>query len=232
MTFPISLRPTVALPLQASKWQKLPMLIEVDEMRSLFSFLEHFWIVQVSGLISFGQEVISQESFLEVYCHYITSLQRGENPSDSRVRPYFSAILTNFSQALYAVKVKDQQCLIKVHQPVIQMQAYRFGYSSVDDTFRSMALGYDSIPWGIQFSYPNLYQNDNLQILKVKEGPQFPNTSLFKKLQHWTRINTIATPFEIKGKRVNIPMRLGKKCLNWINQAYPQLQAKGLRIAI
>jgi hypothetical protein len=48
-------------------------------------------------------------------------------------------------------------------------------------------------------------------------------------MQQWVRSHTIATPFEVEGKKVNVPIRLGKECLSRIN-SHPQLQAKGLRV--
>ena len=229
MNASIPFHPSIGSSLQASKWQKCLVLMDVNEMEALFASLEKFWIVQISGVIPIGQEIISQKAFLEVYQHYIDAIKRGENPNDPRVRPYFSAVFTTSLEALYAVKVNEEQCLVKVRQPVVQLQAHRFDYSSADGTFRSMVMGYDSIQWGIQYSYPHLYQDENFQVLTVRDGPQFPNTSLFKNLQKWVRSHTIATPFEVDGKRVNVPIRLGKQCLCWINTHF-QLQAKGLRV--
>lgn len=213
----IPLRSAVSSPFQASKWQKSPLLIDVDEMRALLAALGQFWIVQISGVIPIGQEIIAHETFLEVYYHYIHALKKGENAADPRVRLYFSTVFTTFLEALYAVQVNEKHYLVKVQQPVLQLQAHRFDYSSVDGTFRSMVMGTNAIPWGIQFSYPHLYQDENLQVLTVREGVQFPNTVLFKRLQQWVRANTIATPFEVEGKRINVPIRLGKQCLSWIN---------------
>ncbi len=227
----IPFRQAVHTSLQASKWQKSPLLLDVEEMEDLLKVLGNFWIVQISGLISIGQEIINRESFLDLYRHYINALKQGEVPSDIRLRAYFSSVLTNFLEALYAVQVNESQCLVKIQQPVIQLQAHRFDYSFVDRTFRSMVFGQDSVQWGIQFSYPHLYQDENLQVMTVKESPQFPNTALFKRLQQWTRAHTIATPFEVAGKRINVPIRLGKQCLSWINH-HPQLQAKGLRVLV
>ena len=178
-----------------------------------------------------GQEIISQKAFLDVYQHYIDAIKKGENPTDPRVRPYFSAVFTTSLESLYAVKVNEDKCLVKVQQPVVQLQAHRFDYSLADGTFRSMVMGSDSIQWGIQYSYPHLYQDENFQVLTVRDGPQFPNTSLFKKLQQWVRSQTIATPFEVDGKRVNVPIRLGKQCLSWINTHF-QLRAKALRVVV
>lgn len=229
MTFSIPVRPAVGSSLQASKWQQIPVLIDENEMEALLSELGQFWIVRTSGVIPEGEEVISQGDFLHAYEHYIHALKKGEITQDPRIRLYFSAVWTTFPEALYRVMLNNNQGLVKVVQPVIQLQAHRFDYSFADQTFRSMVMGYDSVSWGIQFSYPHLYQDDDLNVLKVKETSQFPNTALFKKLQQWVRNHTIATPFEVEGKKVNVPIRLGKKCLQWIND-HPQLQAKGLRV--
>ncbi len=217
--------------LQASKWQKIPVLLDDEEMRALFHALGTFWIVQVSGLIPNGQEIIPQDAFLDVYHHYLSALKQGETPQDPRLRAYFSSVLTVDLEALYAVQVKPDQRLVKVEKPVIQLQAHRFDYSLADQTFRSMVMGADSIQWGIQFAYPHLYQDTQLHVMTVRENEQFPNTALFKRLQRWMREQTIATPFEVNGKRTNVPIRLGKQCLSWIN-THPQFVAKGLSIKV
>jgi hypothetical protein len=227
MSVSIPLRSKIGSSLQASKWQTSALLIDVNEMEELLIALGEFWIVQVSGLIPIGEEIVNREAFLEVYSHYIQALKKGENPSDLRLRSYFSTVWTTFLEALYAVKMNEKQCLVKVQQPVVQLQAHRFDYSVADHTFRSMVMGYDSVSWGIQFSYPHLYQDENLQVLTVREGAQFPNTALFKRLQQWVRSHTIPSTFQVAGKKVNVPIRLGKKCLSWIHQ-HPHLQAKGL----
>lgn len=229
MTSSIPLRSAVGYSLQASKWQKLPILIDVSEMRSLLNTMGQFWMVQTSGLIDLENEIISEKAFLEVYEHYIFCLKHGEEIRDPRIRPYFSSIWTTFLDAVYAVKVNEKQCLVKVQRPIIQLQAHRFDYTTADGSFRSMVMGQNSISWGIQFSYPHLYQDENLQVLTVRENLEFPNTALFKKMQQWVRSHTIATPFEVEGKRINVPIRLGKECLQWIN-SHPQLQAKNLRV--
>lgn len=226
----IPLRSVVAPPFQASKWVKYPLLIDGDEMEQLLTALKEFWIVQTSGLISIGQEIVPHPSFLEAYRQYITALQQGELTA-FRPHPYFSSILTTSLDALYKVKINDNQCLVKVQSPVIQLQSHRFDYSHADQTFRSMALGYESIQWGIQFAYPHLYQDENLEIFSAKDLLRFPNTTLFKQLQQWIRAYTITTSFEVEGKRVNVPIRLGKQCLSWVNR-HPQLQSKGLRVIV
>ena len=94
-----------------------------------------------------------------------------------------------------------------------------------------MTFGINSIQWGIQFSFPYLFQNVNMEVIKVREGALFPNASLFKQIQKWMRYHTSPTTFEVEGKEINVPIRLGNKCKTWIN-FHPQLAAKGLRVII
>lgn len=225
----LPLRTSVGATLQASKWQQSPVLVDASEMKELIEFLGQFWIVQISGVIPLGQEIIPPETFLEVYSDYIEGLKQGTFSKDPRLRSCFSSIWTTTLETLYAVPINQEQCLVKIFEPVIQLQPHRFDYSAADGKFRSMVLGMDSIHWGLQFSYPHLYQDERLQVHTVREGSQFPNTALFKKLQQWVRAHTIATPIEVEGRRVNVPIRLGKKCMSWINH-HPQLCLKGLRV--
>lgn len=216
--------------LQASKWQQCPVLLDIDEMKDLIEELKNFWMVRTGGLISSGDEVISKAFFLEMYDLYITALKNGMIPDDSRFRSCFSCIWTGLIEAVYAVKIKPGYRLVKTELPVIQLQTHRFAYSTADQKFRSMVLG-ESIEWGIQFSFPSLYQDANFRVYTVKEGAQFPNAGLFKILQRRIRETTIATPFEVDGKLVNVPIRIGKQCLKWIH-LHPQLSLKKIRVRV
>lgn len=224
---PLSVRLKAAPPLQASKWLKCPVLLDLDEMKDLLQTLGDFWIFMVSGVLRSTEGEITQAEFLTEYGRYIDTLKEGKFPDEQQTRPYFSTVFTTTIDALYEVVLPNQQKLIRVERPVIQLQSHRFDYSPVDGKFRSMVLGQNSIQWGIQFSYPQLFQDAACQVKQVRESEEFPNTLLFKRMQKWVRDHTTATPFLVENKRINVPIRLGKKCFSWINQ-HPQLNAKGL----
>jgi len=63
----------------------------------------------------------------------------------------------------------------------------------------------------------------------VRESSEFPNTALYRSVQRWMRAHTIPTPFHVNGKKINVPMRLGKKCLPWISE-HCQLKEKGIKV--
>lgn len=205
-------------PLQASKWLKSPILIDTEEMASLFDALGDFSLYTAGAVTSKGQGEISRSAFLDLYHDYILALREGREPDLNACRQPFSSIITATDDALYILPVEEERQLIRVRDPVIQMQMHTMAFTQ--GKFQSMVLGKQAISWGIQFSYPQLVQRES-RILKVDET--FPNTALFRALQKWVRSHTLPTPFVVDSVTINASQRLGKNCLSWINN-HPHLR--------
>ena len=228
---PLSIRSHMGRPMQASKWLNAPLLLDTDEMQKLILDLGDFWIFKVQGVINKDQESLSTEQFLNCYSDYIKGLKQGRFEESPYMKSVFSSVWTTSLDALYSIPVREDQQLIKIDKPVIQLQSNRLTFSKSDGKFRSMTFGPGSIHWGIQFSYPQIYQDAAYRVLSVKETPEFPNTLLFKNLQRWVRENTVPTPFLVEEQKTNVPIRLGKNCFSWINN-HPHLIANHLRVEV
>lgn len=216
-------------PMQASKWLSVALLIDAVEMEELFAALGEFYIFFISCITDEGKGEISKTAFLKKYSDYILDLKKGLIPDEKEYRHFFSSVFTISPENVYAITLEDDQQLIRVAKPVVQLQAHKIGYSHADEKFRSRTFGSDTLCWGIQFSFPQLYQdNKTHEIFQVK-GSDFPNSELFHKIQKWVRHHTAPTPFIVNGKQVNVPMRLGKKCFDWIHQ-HPQLIEKNIYV--
>lgn len=214
-----------------SKWLQHQVLLDKEEMRALFQELSPFFIYCASEPVTSDTAVITPDEFLTAYDTYIDTLVSGTISDDRALRRLFSAVLTTTPEALYAMPVSNQKYLIKLRKPVIQMQAHSFYHSTLDGKYHSMVLSPESISWGIQFSYPQIFQDPKTKLcVKVESSEDFPNTMLFMRLAKWIRHNTLPTPFVHNGQRTNVSMRIGKQALNWIDR-HPQLQAKGLIVA-
>jgi hypothetical protein len=101
----------------------------------------------------------------------------------------------------------------------------------LDGKFHSIAQGKETITWGLQFSYPQVFQDPKSKSFsKVTNTLEFPNTALFLAQQKWMRQNTLPTPLIVQGKKINLPVRLGKRCFSWIEK-HPHLIEKGFQIA-
>ncbi len=218
--------------LQVSKWLKYQVLLDVDEMEDLLSALDPFSIYVVSEPVEEQKSCLEKSDFLNAYALYIAALKEGRTIDERPLRPYFSSIFSTSSSLLYALRLSPQKVLIKPLKPVLQLQLHHFFASELDGKFYPMALSDASTSWGIQFSYPQLYQDPKTQeIKKVTSTPDFPNTALFIKLVKWIRAHTMPTPFLFQGKKSYSPIRIGKQCLDWIEN-HPGLSERGIKVVV
>lgn len=213
---------------QAAKWLQLQTLLDPQEMQILFQELGDFSIFITGSLQSRGNSSLSAQDFLSVYTRYIQQLQSGTIPSLKEFQQVFASVFTKDTSCVRVKELDKDREMVQVVRPVVQLQMHQMGYSPLDGKFRSMVRGKESIAWGVQFSYPQLFQDPETGgIEKVDE--RYPNTELFRTLQKWMRKNTIPTPFIVDDQKVNVPIRLGKMCFGWIN-SHPQLG--NLRVAV
>ena len=206
---------------QGSKWLKLQVLCDGEELRGLFEQIAPFWIFPLTGVVD-GQPIL-QERFLSEYSRWIEGLKQGTVPSDAELRRLLACAWTDDLSALWLQPVAKGH-LTKISKPVVQVQAHFFTYSPIDAVFRPMSMGAESVFWGLQFSFPQIYQD-----AKTMELSDVEESGFFKKLRLWTRESTRATPFVVDGKKTNVPIRLGKNCFSWIGR-HPQLNAQKIGV--
>jgi hypothetical protein len=199
---------------QGSKWLKSQVLCSKEELQELFSVLNPFSIYPLTGIVD--GKAVPPESFLAEVAHWTECLQRGQVPTDASLRRC-AAAFTKDPEALWLQEVPSKGFLVKIRKPVLQVQAHYFTYSAEDHVFRPMSMGPGSIFWGLQFSYPQIYQSADDG--EIREAPL---SDLFEQVRKWARAYTRATPFLVDSKRINSPIRLGKSCFSWIH-LHPQL---------
>ncbi|MGK5594289.1 MAG: hypothetical protein ACSNEK_02900 [Parachlamydiaceae bacterium] len=220
-----------AISFQASKWLHLAILCDVAELKSLFEALGEKRIVATAGVRNVGEEVINEAKFLENYARYIDALKNGVEIPPSQLFLWFTTAISVDLDHFFKIPVTETRGIIRVQKPVIQIQPHWFSYSLTDKKIRSGTFSLDNISWGLQFSYPQLYENpSSKQIHKVLLDPSFTNTPLFKILQKWVRENSRATPFKIGDDTINAPIRIGMQCFPWISQ-HKGLANKGIHVA-
>jgi hypothetical protein len=216
--------------MEASKWLHVQALLEMDEIIQLFKVLGDFKMYRIGAVLESHETEMSRDDFLDCYKSYISTLKEGKIPQELDYRPAFTSVISVSPDMLEIMPLENSKQIIKVVKPVIQIQVHRLGYSQVEEKFRPMVKGKESITWGIQFAYPQLFQEFE-EVYKVDESDLFPNTQLFHTLQKWIRQNTIPTPFLVDGKKINVPIRLGKNCFSWINH-HAQLIEKNIKVSI
>jgi hypothetical protein len=91
-----------------------------------------------------------------------------------------------------------------------------------------MVFGPESVSWGIQFSYPQIFESDEGTVMWGR-GDDSPNVPLYKELTRWLRNATVPTAFMWCGEKVVTPLRLGKELLPWIHD-HPELRRKQIEV--
>lgn len=205
---------------QASKWIKFPLLCEAEELGELFEALAPFSLFHLGG-IGTG-EAISIERFLGAYQGWIDALKKGDIPSEEEMRRFFATVFADDLAALWRQEIPGKGFLIKLRKPLLQMQSHFFTYSPIDGEIRSLSMGEKSIFWGIQLSYPQLYQDGRSGEIQGAEGG-----ALLKKVRSWMREATLPAMFSSPTGEIRTSMRLGKKSKKWIGD-YTALKKEGL----
>jgi len=214
----------------ASKWLHIDLLTE--SMESLFEAMPEFFHFSTLGVQEKGKNAIQRADFLSSWHCYISDLKNGKVSDDFRFRFFATSLFTTTLESIRALDIADDKEIIIPYEPCLQMQLHRFTYSSLDHKFHSMAFGQNSISWGVRLSYPQLFQYPHTRVVEeALDAERFQNATLFLAVRQWMRANTQPTPFEIKGMRVNVPMRIGKECFSWINN-HPELKNRGLQVCI
>lgn len=200
---------------QASKWVKCWALIDGEEMQNLLDALGDFWIFPITGFVDGNP--ISKAFFVAEYSRWIEGLKEGMIPTSEELRRLTASVFTEDLEALWLQEIATNRFITKIAKPLVQVQSHYFSYSSLDQVFRPMSMGKGSVFWGLQFSYPQIYQDP-----KTMEFCEVTSGGLYRKIQLWMREKTRATPFFVDGKKINAPIRLGKQCFSWIHK-HPQL---------
>lgn len=214
--------------LNASKWLQIQVILDSQEIRDLFKEMGEFMIVPVGCVVDKEKRLVSKEEFFKAYDLYVEALKKGYEPNARDYVGYFSCALSKTEDSFYAFEVPGHRLLVKACHPVVQMQSHSMVYSVIDEQIYPMIRGPDAINWGIQFSYPTLYQDKkSYEPASTLRDPGFPNTELFQVIQKWMRRHTRPVPLMIRQKTVNLTVRIGHHCFAWINN-HPHLRFHGL----
>ena len=193
--------------LKASKYLTYSLLLDPSEMAQLMATLPDHTLYNVSEVADHVE--LSHLQFLSHYATYFEKLHAGDPPHTREARPYFTAALSATRDA-FAITETDRGFLTQANHPVIQMRAHSYTYS--DGKFHSMVHGEASRPWGIAFSFPQIYEASSGEIVEVYKDKNHPNTMLFRALATWVKNNTKPMSFMIDGQKKTATFRIGKRC--------------------
>jgi hypothetical protein len=203
--------PKIEGPFQASKWLYQRVLLTSAEIKNLFDLLGPPFFFFLSKKGEQQDLVCSLDQFLSSYESYLTSLKFDEKRVDKR--DFFLAISKNLDP-FYLMALNEQECVIKFKRPVILVELFSFHYLKNQDKFIEGAHLENEIRFGLQFSFPQFYQDFfTRKAIEHYKDQGCENTLYFKSLQRALR--EISEPLHLRhpfGKKQRVSYRIGLGC--------------------
>lgn len=207
---------------QGAKWLKIQALFDADELLDFFSLLNPFWIFPLTGKTD-GNPVSCQD-FCKVYGEILQSIKEGKAFDPICLRKIFASALTSDLDSLWLQEISNGQFLTKISKPTVLIQSHYFSFSELDRKIYSNSMGFKSVFWGFQLSFPQVYQDPKtLEFFDLGPSP------LFKQMQRLVRDISLPVSFVYQNEKINTSMRLGKKCYAWIDH-YEILRQQNLQV--
>jgi hypothetical protein len=206
---------------QAAKWNSIQVLLDPDELKELCKL--PFEIFPLSGIDSLVDLPFSKERFVTSYAEIVNRLKSGEvnlQISQSSIR---AVAWLEEGDAPAFQELKPSFFMARPQKPYVRVELHEMIFSEETFLFKPMIRSKESIFWGLQFSYPQIYQETSGAIQNS------PKSLLFSKIRSWVRDFTVPTPIGKGDLKQNFSIRIGKKCFSWIDQ-HAQLNKFGLKV--
>ncbi len=198
--------------LQTAKSLTYAALLTEEQLASLLDHLAPSFLMPVSGVLGPDEFFLGRDEFLRRYRDYLEASFSGSS-IDGRG---LTLLMTPAIEDAYAMEVRPGGYLIKALAPMIQIRAHDFIFSPEERAFHSSIHGSGAIPWGIQFSYPQIATDPKSgEVIEVLKSEACVCSPLFKKLTSWMRRETMPTPFLARGERKVATFRVGRESQEW-----------------
>lgn len=207
-----------------ARFVKVAALLTLDHFCALLESLGPLVIARTGAALDSSLIFLDKEDLVCHYKNYIEALEKGLDP-DPKLRPFFSTTLAPSRASFTLDPIDSTRSIARANEPCIQLRYHVLAYSPIDHSFHSMALGKDTIPWGIEFSFAGLIQRGST----VEEVDRTaPAAVQFRTLNRWLRHATEPVSFRGEGWERRLSVRISPGLITGI-RAHPALD--GLEVA-
>lgn len=177
--------------IEASRYFTYYVLFSCQEMRALLAALQPLSIYDISQLTD--GSALPEAEFL---ARYQACLEGAE---------FSACVFTADPAAVTSLEVRPGRFLHRPLRPVLSLRSNHYSTTSG----KPMVYGKGSLPWGLEYAFPQLYRDEETkQVIETLKTPS-PNLELFKKLKHFVRAHSRPAKLSIGGKIITSPLRQG-----------------------
>ncbi len=212
-----------------AKWISFELLLHPEEMKDLLESFSGTLAFSLRKTAPLAEQRISFSSLLQDYKKYVLYLMNGEIPpveflQNGNLYPVFTEDPMTLSYYPY-----KESGNIKMQKPSMPAKPVCLHFSPRDLSVRPVARNPEDILWGLQFSFPYLYQDSQTKKIETFRPSSYPNHSLPKRMRSFIRERTVPTTFLYQSQKLTSSFRLGKKYLPYISK-HPQLKRYSLSV--
>ncbi len=195
--FPFPMKSKAAGPLLASKYLKIAALLSLEEMEEVVSGGVFF--ADISSLIV-GKARFDKAALLEKYAFYLSQLKVRD-----KVETLGCYAISDCAEAFYGIDVGKGRIKLCSHKPSIQVRS--FAFAVCEKQLISHAFGKKSVAFGVEFSFPRVYQDASGEIQDAVKVETYPNYPLARNM--FRLLRALSLPVRFEGYKT-APFRLGK----------------------
>lgn len=230
----MSLKTTLKTPpFEVSRQQKIGFLYDTQDLKELSELFKDVYCIDLTRPGKPTDLIIKFSELLPSLENNIIRLKKNQvAPLSSTDQRLLNSSLSSTTDAIAELKLADSRSLLRPTLPLIQINPLRLYYNQELATIKSQVYGRDTIAWGIQLSYPQLFKDqesgDVISTL-IPDSP-LPNTALFKDAQKWMRRNTKICTFKSDNMTISSNVRITPRALEWVSY-HSQLKEHNLYLA-
>jgi hypothetical protein len=183
--------------------------MNIEEWAHFFHDFPQLHLFRVASVVAKGKEEMEISEFLSIMTKFITEI---ESRSDIDIDPYripFSCALSPTISDFSVMHLPGERVLVKPREPVIQLRPLSLSMSP-EGALQTKSWGKDNIFWGIQLSYPQIFQDPQTKEI-VQALADHPNGKLFKEILKWFRLHTKPVSLAKRGKSLAFSLKVGAK---------------------
>ncbi len=213
----------------ASRWVSVGLLMSAEEWKTFFQAFPRLRLYKVAAVVMEGAEELPFEEFYSLVESFATEIQTKLDMDLSSYRIPFSCALSESKESFTIQALPSQRVLLKPKEPVIQLRPLSFSISS-EGKIQTKSWGKNHICWGIQMSYPQLFQDPATQNI-IQALSEHPHGVLFKKVLHWIRHHTKSVFLKGQEKSAAFSLKVGKESVYLLSK-HEQCRKNGVEFTV
>lgn len=186
---------------KAAKWLQHTILFSIEGILKLLNHFDKNLFVLGKALLEHDL-ILRYDEFVNLYEHKLQNALYKKPCKDLPV------IFFGDKKDVFTIPVNNK-ILLKRKNPAIQIEEGSFVFSTDTKNILVNVLSQKAMFWGLKISYPQIFFNENDQIIRLKDE-SFPNKNIFLKLRRYIREHSDIAFFKYKNEKIKSTLRICK----------------------